>query len=474
MPHRLALTVFALAAAFLLAFPVSTARAAPLDEWCAQVTVPSSIAMCSDPDLRALAIERQHAFDGARTRVGEARYGVLLADQKAWVASYPKACGITPDVAPSLPLASQVRDCMARAGRARIAYLKGYGISTSVSSYPTTDTTGGRIGPGFDCAVATAPLAQLICSDPKLSKTDLRFNQAYQALRQSLDPAGRQRLAAEDLEFLNSVKLGCGVPEAGAVAGSGECVAAHYNRKRAEWISRLSGAPYEEANRPIEMHVALQAELQRVHFLQPTAKIDGVYSSATRAAISEWQMASDRPVTGFINNADAAVFAADEPRLVAGLEPVGPRANPAPAPQLENPVSSARGIGGNEVALNQRGGLYRVPVRINDQMTLYFTLDSGATDVQIPADVVLTLYRTETLAPSDFIGEQTYVLADGSKVPSARFTLRELRVGSHRLTNVVASVGAPAGDLLLGQSFLSRFKTWMLDNERHVLVLTEQ
>ncbi len=87
----------------LLAFSTA-AVAAPLDEWCAQVTVPSSIAICSDPELRALAVERQHAFDDARGRVGEARYGVLLADQKAWVVSYPSGCGVAQDVPPQLPL----------------------------------------------------------------------------------------------------------------------------------------------------------------------------------------------------------------------------------------------------------------------------------------------------------------------------------------------------------------------------------
>jgi len=115
-----------------------------------------------------------------------------------------------------------------------------------------------------------------------------------------------------------------------------------------------------------------------------------------------------------------------------------------------------------------------VPVRINDTITLYFTLYSGASDVLIPADVVLTLFRTETLTEGDFTGTKTYVLADGSKLPSARFVLKELRVGDHRLANVVASIGPPASELLLGQSFLSRFNSWTLDNGRHALILTEQ
>src|ERR1700730_6396047 len=102
-PLALLLTVF-------LAF---RAEAAPLDEWCAQVKAPSSIALCSDPELRALAVERQQVFNAARGRIGEARYPELAADQGAWVASYLKACGIAQDVPPPLPLATSVRNCMA-------------------------------------------------------------------------------------------------------------------------------------------------------------------------------------------------------------------------------------------------------------------------------------------------------------------------------------------------------------------------
>jgi predicted aspartyl protease len=93
--------------------------------------------------------------------------------------------------------------------------------------------------------------------------------------------------------------------------------------------------------------------------------------------------------------------------------------------------------------------------------------------VLIPADVVQTLVRNGTLAPSDFIGEKTYVLADGSRLPSMTFRLRDLRVGDHRLQNVTASTGPSNSTALLGQSFLSRFKSWTLDNQRHVIVLTE-
>ena len=119
------------------------------------------------------------------------------------------------------------------------------------------------------------------------------------------------------------------------------------------------------------------------------------------------------------------------------------------------------------------GGAYLVPVVINDTITLDFVVDSGASDVSIPADVVMTLMRTGTLKEFDFLGEKTYVLADGSKVPSQTFRIRSLNVGGKVLDNVHGSVASVQGSLLLGQSFLSRFKSWSVDNGKHSLLLSE-
>lgn len=120
------------------------------------------------------------------------------------------------------------------------------------------------------------------------------------------------------------------------------------------------------------------------------------------------------------------------------------------------------------------GGIYSIPVRINRTLTLPFIVDTGATDVSLPADVALTLIRTGTIRDADFIGDQHYQLADGSTVKSARFVLRELEVGDQVVRDVTASLGNVEGVPLLGQSFLTRFASWTLDNERHALVLGVQ
>ena len=123
------------------------------------------------------------------------------------------------------------------------------------------------------------------------------------------------------------------------------------------------------------------------------------------------------------------------------------------------------------VRMENEGGVYVIPVRFNDMITLNAIVDSGASDMSIPVDIVSTLIRTKTITDQDFLGQQTYVLADGSKVPSQQFRIRSLKVGSKTVENVVASIASVKGEILLGQSFLSKFKSWSVDNEQHTLIL---
>ena len=83
----------------------------------------------------------------------------------------------------------------------------------------------------------------------------------------------------------------------------------------------------------------------------------------------------------------------------------------------------------------------------------------------------MTLLRTGTIAESDFLGTQKYRLADGSTVPSQQFVIRSLKVGDRTLENVTGSIAPVEGSLLLGQSFLRRFKSWSIDNQRETLIL---
>jgi clan AA aspartic protease (TIGR02281 family) len=118
-------------------------------------------------------------------------------------------------------------------------------------------------------------------------------------------------------------------------------------------------------------------------------------------------------------------------------------------------------------------GTFVVPVLINDRLTLNFTIDSGASDVSIPADVFSTLIRTDTISDSDLLEPAMYTLADGSSRTAQRFRIRSLRIGNFQLHDVVGSVAPVRGALLLGQSFLSRLQTWSIDNQQHLLLINE-
>ena len=120
---------------------------------------------------------------------------------------------------------------------------------------------------------------------------------------------GQRELLGEAVDFQNAVLHACRIPETGPISGSPECVAAEYERQRSIWLSRLNGPASEEASRPIEQQIALQARLQKLGFLPAAVAIDGVYGEATRSSILAWQGVNRRPQTGFLDDADATSLA---------------------------------------------------------------------------------------------------------------------------------------------------------------------
>ncbi|MGD0024216.1 MAG: retroviral-like aspartic protease family protein [Xanthobacteraceae bacterium] len=157
----------------------------------------------------------------------------------------------------------------------------------------------------------------------------------------------------------------------------------------------------------------------------------------------------------------------EPPKVATITPPLAPGTSPQ-SPEKQNSLSRVR------VPLKKDGGIFVVPVEINGAITLEFAIDSGAADVSVPADVFSTLVRTGTIKDSDISGEQTYVTADGSESQSPTFTIRSLKVGDKVVENVRGSVASVRGALLLGQSFLGRFKSWSLDNDKHELLLEPQ
>jgi hypothetical protein len=152
---------------------------------------------------------------------------------------------------------------------------------------------------------------------------------------------------------------------------------------------------------------------------------------------------------------------------------------------MKKPVATARNLAlslgfcflsappaaSENIPLGQSGGVYTIPVRINDAITIPFVLDSGAAEVAIPVDVFRTLTRTGTVHLTDQVGRGKYTLADGSIISADRFRIYKMVVGNYAIPNVIVNITQVQGDPLLGQSFLSRLPSWSIDNAHHVMIL---
>ena len=328
--------------------------------------------------------------------------------------------------------------------------------------------------PSFNCAKATYPDERTICSSAELSQLDNVANAGYQYVRRvygsqyanSLDLPllDARRACATDVTCIKAQQLAAiknfqslGAPiNALPAAPSFNCAKATYLDERTicssaelSQLDNVANAGYQYVRRVYGSQYANSLDLPLLDARRACANDVTCIKAQQLAAIKKFQS-----LGAPINALPAALSPPPNPR----------------GEQLGEPFSA---LVTTSVPMRIEGGTYVVPVLINDAITLDFIVDSGAADVSNPADVVMTLMRTKTLKDTDFLGEQTYVLADGSKVPSQTFVIRSLKVGDKVLENVNGSVASVHGSLLLGQTFLSRFKSWSVDNTKHALVLSE-
>jgi clan AA aspartic protease (TIGR02281 family) len=158
-----------------------------------------------------------------------------------------------------------------------------------------------------------------------------------------------------------------------------------------------------------------------------------------------------------VNRCGEIIIAAGAPAIVASVRAAGAFRTSADGKTI--------------VPLEPEGGVYMVPAVINGVMTLKFTVDTGAADVSIPADVVANLVASGFIMQDDFMGEGKYQLADGSIRQKQQFRIKSLHIGNVVVENLRGSVSPAKAPPLLGQSFLSRLKAWSMDSTAHTLTI---
>jgi uncharacterized protein YecT (DUF1311 family) len=346
--------------------------------------------------------------------------------------------------------------------------------------------------PSFDCTKAADRIGHLICSDTELTWWDARMGQAYRHRLSGL--GGSERSTSEILDATHALREDQGrwIAARGTQCNQPDTLAL---RACILKLTKTRVGKLEQAYAPLQLHPPS---------LNPPedAVAKGALPGNKNVSMSESSVGASAPADDPYKEGSRDYYKGlcyrarpylDGPPDKAALWESGfrdaqrrdqdrvdtsycfPRSEPAPrtvlAPLLPTLPADPQPVMGLRIPLHLEGGAFTVPVLINKTLVLNFGLDSGAADVSIPKDVVLTLMRTGTIGDADFLGRQTYRLADGSTVPSETFRIKSLTIAGKIIENVTGSVAPVQGQPLLGQSFVRRLKSWSIDNQRQVLVL---
>lgn len=122
------------------------------------------------------------------------------------------------------------------------------------------------------------------------------------------------------------------------------------------------------------------------------------------------------------------------------------------------------------VSLTKIDGVYHLPVTIGN-LTKSFVLDSGASDVLISQEIEKNLINNKKITKNNYLSPSLYKIADGSIIECRRLLLPEIKIGNYIVKNVIASISSNGNTLLLGKSFLDKFQSWTIDNNKQILKL---
>jgi hypothetical protein len=65
-------------------------------------------------------------------------------------------------------------------------------------------------------------------------------------------------------------------------------------------------------------------------------------------------------------------------------------------------------------------------------------------------------------------------MSDGVTLPSKRFLLKQIQIGSFFLENQMAAIEPRIKRPKIGKSMLSSFKTWSVDQEKYYLIVRDK
>lgn len=117
----------------------------------------------------------------------------------------------------------------------------------------------------------------------------------------------------------------------------------------------------------------------------------------------------------------------------------------------------------------ESSGIYTVPCEVNG-LKLRFVFDTGAADVHLSLLDAAFMLKNGYLEEDDFLGTETYSMADGTIAENALVNLKSIKIGNTILRNVTACVSSKIdASLLLGQSALQKLGAYAIEGSTLIL-----
>lgn len=122
--------------------------------------------------------------------------------------------------------------------------------------------------------------------------------------------------------------------------------------------------------------------------------------------------------------------------------------------------------------LINRGANYYLYVIINKVKKMYI-LDSGASDMSLDEGTYEDLKQNAIVTSQNQLASEFYKLADGSSIKLRRTIIPRISFDNLVVSDIPSCIVKNNTPLLLGKSFLDKFKSWKIDTKKTQLILED-
>ena len=85
----------------------------------------------------------------------------------------------------------------------------------------------------------------------------------------------------------------------------------------------------------------------------------------------------------------------------------------------------------DEISLIDNNGIYMVPITLNGTVNVAGILDTGASEMFLPFNVIATLIQSGSINSKDILKSGTYTLADGTVKTRERVNIEKIKIGNN-------------------------------------------